>query len=363
MPNTDVDRRWPVVPLTLYLRILGVLGASSLVKIHGHKLPVVALKVIVGQLSSVFWNSIPSSPSAPVLAVFRKVYDIASKLLSPHIPVALVKDMHMFVHGSSQGVIVRLYYPTEPFHALPCIMWYHGGGFTLGSIDAYDHICCQLARQTQCVVASVEYRMGPEHSFPTAHEDCYAATKWIWAQRVSLGLSPTKPFAVAGDSAGGNIAITVPLQANLEPTTCDDALRIVSVVPIYPTVSAIGLFPSKREFFNGFPLGMPAIYWFILQYCPLRWQQLDWRMALIEADRSLLKCLPRTHLIVAEEDPLRDEILMFNDLLASLEVPVNMKRFHMKHGDFGHRFGMGMPSLQWAAMKLREDLHGPAARL
>merc|ERR1712228_222138 len=133
----------------------------------------------------------------------------------------------------------------------------------------------------------------------------------------------------------------------MDPAIDEDPLRIVSVAPVYPLVSCLGMFPSKREFFNGFPLGMPAIYWFILQYAPLRWQQRDWRVALLEADPKLLKSLPRAHLMVAEQDPLRDEILVFNDLLVSLDVPVDVKTFHLRHGEFGHRRGMGMPSLLW----------------
>jgi acetyl esterase len=108
------------------------------------------------------------------------------------------------------SIRARLYYPVEPNWAAPTptLVYFHGGGFVVGSIDTHDSLCRRLAADSGCAVASVDYRLAPEHKFPTAVHDAFDALAWLLAQAPSLGLDSTR-FAVGGDSAGGTLARTL----------------------------------------------------------------------------------------------------------------------------------------------------------
>ena len=125
---------------------------------------------------------------------------------SPHSKVAMERDVLIPVNGSE--VTVRLYRTTENEQPTPCHVYYHGGGFFVGTLDYNDGICRALATMLKCVVASVDYRLAPEHKFPAAPDDSYAALCWIAENASQLAIDPTR-ISVGGRSAGGNLAAVV----------------------------------------------------------------------------------------------------------------------------------------------------------
>ena len=132
----------------------------------------------------------------------RKAFDLLAQLsgLRPE-PVAKIEDR--LILGPAGQIPVRVYTPqgSAPF---PVLVFFHGGGFVIGSIELYEEFCRALTNGTGCIVVSIDYRLAPEHKFPAAVEDCYAATKWIAGNAEAIGGDPTH-IAVGGDSAGGNL--------------------------------------------------------------------------------------------------------------------------------------------------------------
>src|SRR5207344_170005 len=119
--------------------------------------------------------------------------------------VALVRDLQ--AHGLHGAIPLRLYRPlgSSETASLPVLVYYHGGGWVIGDLDTHDTLCRELANGARCTVVAVDYRMGPEHRFPAAVDDCLAATRWVHAHARELHLDATR-LAVGGDSAGGNLA-------------------------------------------------------------------------------------------------------------------------------------------------------------
>jgi len=134
---------------------------------------------------------------------------ILAGLGGPPDPVAEVEDIQIPVESGK--ITLRVYTP-EKDGVLPGLLYFHGGGWVVGSLDTHDSICRKLALGIRCVVVSVDYRLAPEHKFPTAAEDAYAATKWVAENAARINCSPER-LAVAGDSAGGNLAAVVCLMA------------------------------------------------------------------------------------------------------------------------------------------------------
>ncbi len=230
----------------------------------------------------------------------RKVVDEQSKLVVSMAkePVAEVRDLEVPV---AQGRIrARVYMPRRGGD-LPLVVYYHGGGFVFGSVETHDHICRRLARQADAVVVSVDYRLAPEHKFPTAVDDAYAALRWAADRAHEFGADPGK-IAVAGDSAGGNLAAVVSILDR------DSGQRLVrKQVLIYPVVNMTGIpTMSIAEYGVGEAafLSIEAMSWFGKQYLGRPEDAWDIRASPILAD---LRDLPPALIIIAEHDPLRDE--------------------------------------------------------
>jgi acetyl esterase/lipase len=147
--------------------------------------------------------------SAMPVAEARQTMEMLATMRAADAPVAAVVDRT--VPGPAGAIPVRIYRPngTAPF---PLLVYFHGGGWVLGSIATHDGICRSLAAGAGCVVVSVEYRLAPEHRYPAAAEDCYAATQWCAAHAAELGADAGR-LAVGGDSAGGNLTAVVALMA------------------------------------------------------------------------------------------------------------------------------------------------------
>jgi acetyl esterase len=214
-------------------------------------------------------------------------------------------------HGT---IPLRLYRPATDASAgrgagaaLPVLVYYHGGGWTIGDLDTHDVLCRELANASGCAVVAVDYRMGPEHRFPAAVDDCLAATVWVHRQAASLGLDARR-LAVGGDSAGGNLAAVVAVLAR-------DAgdLPIAWQLLIYPATDMRCVHDSHTTNGSGYLLTRETIAYYHDNYIDDPELDLDWRASpLLHAD---LAGLPPALVLTAGFDPLRDEGLDYANAL------------------------------------------------
>ncbi len=258
------------------------------------------------------------------IAQIRRTLDEVSRL-GPRPEVAAVKDLE--VPGPAGQIPVRVYRPSqEP--DLPVLVYLHGGGFTICSIETHDVTCRELANGAGCVVVSVEYRLAPEHRFPAAPEDCYAALAWVAGHAASLGVDPAR-LAVGGDSAGGNLSAVVALMARERggPRLCHQLL-------VYPVTDHAFDTDSYRENAQGPLLTREMMRGFWGHYLA---REEDGRHPFASPLRAPeLSGLPPAHVITAEYDPLRDEGEAYARRLAAAGVPVVQRRYDgMIHGFFG----------------------------
>ena len=215
----------------------------------------------------------------------------------PPRPVAEVQDLS--ASGAHGAIPLRLYRPAGIASPAPTLVYYHGGGWTMGDLDTHDSLCRDLADEGRCVVVSVDYRMGPEHRFPAAVDDVLAATRWLQAQAGTLGLDAQR-FAVGGDSAGGNLAAVVALAWRDGGESIPLKLQLL----IYPATDMRALAPSHTHNGQGYMLTSDTIAYFRGHYVdPADYS--DWRVSpLLHGD---LSGLPPALVITAGFDPLRDE--------------------------------------------------------
>ncbi len=255
----------------------------------------------------------------------RRLYKETRAILGPAVPdVAESRDLA--ADGPAGPIPLRLYrgFITQADAPLPVLMYFHGGGWTIGDLDTHDIVCRTLANKGRCAVLAVDYRMGPEHKFPAAVEDCVAATRWVAAQAGALGLDPAR-IAVGGDSAGGNLAAVVSLilrDAGGPP--------LVFQALVYPATDQRMDTGSHASFAEGYLLTRGNMLWFRDNYlAPADYA--DWRASpLLAAD---LARLPPAHIITAGYDPLRDEGRAYSDRLVAVGVPVVYECFEgMAHG-------------------------------
>ena len=222
-------------------------------------------------------------------------------------PVAEARHLH-----TDAGVPLRLYRPLDAGHgapARPVLVYFHGGGWTIGDLDTHDVLCRQLCAAAGIAVVAVDYRLGPEHRFPAAVDDCLAATRWVRREATALGIDGTR-LAVGGDSAGGNLAAVVALSlrdaADFEP-----AFQLL----IYPATDQRAGAPSHTTNGQGYLLTADSIAYYRGHYFadPAQWG--DWRGSpLLAAD---LGRLPPALVLTAGYDPLRDEGLHYADALSA----------------------------------------------
>jgi acetyl esterase len=225
--------------------------------------------------------------------------------------------IHKMTDIDAGGVPARLYKPNDEPN-LPLLVYYHGGGWVLGSVESHDSVCRAICMQAPCAVLSVDYRLAPEHPFPTPLVDCVNATRWAHLNASSIGCDPAR-IAIGGDSAGGNIAAAI---ANMQVIPATYQLLI------YPVTDCNLGHPSHRENKDGPFLTHAGMKWFVQHYVSDGGASLDDpRLSpLFESDANLA-AVPPTCVITAEFDPLRDEGDAYAAKLASLGVPVSHIRF------------------------------------
>ncbi|MDI3288047.1 alpha/beta hydrolase [Polyangium sp. 15x6] len=240
----------------------------------------------------------------------RRAYRERRGFTQPEPPaVAEVRDLHADApHGR---IPLRLYRPagTTTGTVLPGLVYYHGGGWTIGDLDTHDTLCRTLANGAGCAVVSVDYRLGPEHRFPAAVDDSLAATYWVQRNAEALGIDGTR-IAVGGDSAGGNLAAVVALAAR-------DAgdLGITFQLLIYPATDMRRIAPSHTTNGQGYLLTRDSITYYHDHYIGDPAHDLDWRASpLLHPSHENL---PPALVLTAGYDPLRDEGLQYAERLTA----------------------------------------------
>ena len=244
-------------------------------------------------------------------------------------PAVLTKDVS---YGADPQQFARIYTPTAVVGAgaqLPVIVYYHGGGWVIADVNVYDPTPRLLAKQLNAIVVSVEYRHAPEFKFPSQHEDAATAYRWVLANAASWGGNPAK-IALAGESAGGNLAVATAIYARDNGLTAP--LHILSV---YPIANSAMQLPSKVDAANAKPLNTPMLKWFGHYYSRTAADQMDPRINLVAAN---LSGLPPTTIINAEIDPLRSDGETLAQAMKKARVNVNQKTFPGVTHEF---FGMG----------------------
>jgi len=236
--------------------------------------------------------------------------------------VASVEERRIAV--SDTTLTVRVYRP-EPATTLPLLVYFHGGGWVIGSLDSHDGLCRALANAGRCVVVAVDYRLAPEHKFPCAVEDAYAATRWAASHAADLGADPRR-VAVGGDSAGGNLSAVV---TQLARDRGGPELRFA--VLIYPATDATMASPSIRDNGEGYLLTAEDMRWFYGHYLRTPEDALDPLASPLHAAR--FDGLPPAVVVTAELDPLRDEGEAYAARLQAAGAAVTLRRYPgMIHG-------------------------------
>lgn len=265
-----------------------------------------------GVLTAMAQNGIPAIHTlAPEQA--REAYISRRDIVQPAArAVGQVKDID--VAGPDGPITVRYYHPSGGTNLglLPALVYFHGGGFVIGSIESHDRLCRELCMQANCIVVSVDYRLAPEHRYPAAATDCLAATRWVHQHSAELGVDPSR-IAVGGDSAGGQLAAVTTLALRDDPT-----LNLAFQLLIYPVTDVLMTSDSIERNGEGYLLGKLDLRYFYEHYFDPK------------ADRSApmasplrapdLTGLPPAFVLTAGFDPLHDEGLAYADALSAAGV-------------------------------------------
>ncbi len=308
-----------------------------------------------------------SSPSIQTQSLLKKLnaenlppLDEASLKALQAMPVNIAK--HIFpqirkidtiaIPGPLGSIKARFYFPRiDKETPLPVFVFFHGGGWALGTLDEYESICQKICYQTPCLVISVDYHLAPQYKFPEPLNDCYTATQWIAERVQQFGGDPNR-LAIGGDSAGGNLAAAVTLMARDKKTP-----RIQSQVLIYPVLNHQFDTLSYFLFGNGYYLTRDIMQLFWKVY--LRHPHDGHHPYASPLQALSLAQLPPALMISAEFDPLRDEGLAYAWRLHQDRVPVTLKRYNTLHGfiNFEQELDVADQSLEEISRYLRQAFY------
>lgn len=228
---------------------------------------------------------------------------------------AVARVVNRLIPGPGGEIPVRIYSSVASPSAAPAVVFFHGGGWVIGDLESHDEVCRALAADAECVVINVDYRLAPEHRFPAAPDDALAAYRWVREHAAELGVD-TDRIAVAGDSAGGNLAAVVAQETKGETGPCYQVL-------IYPVTDLRCNSESYELFGDGFFLTKKGMEWFRGHYIE---HQSDWEnpraSPLLAADVS---GVAPAYVATAGFDPLRDEGRAYADKLAEAGVDVSYR--------------------------------------
>ncbi|MCB9640127.1 MAG: alpha/beta hydrolase [Myxococcales bacterium] len=264
------------------------------------------------------------APPKEKIPADRKTHEEGAAFLAGSRPKTVhVEERH--IEEGGHPLVMRIYRPNDAQGA--ALVYFHGGGWVVGSVVGQDGVCARLAHAAKCTVISCGYRLAPEHPFPAAFEDALRAYLWIYEHAQELSIQPDK-IGVGGDSAGGNLAAAVANQCKNQGLPAPKVQML-----IYPATDLSQEAPSYELFGEGYFLSRKRMRWFIEHYAPSAEQRQDPRASvLLEPD--LEKTSPAI-VMTAEFDVLRDEGLAYVQRLQDAQVPVVHLHFpHLTHGSF-----------------------------
>jgi acetyl esterase len=265
----------------------------------------------------------------------KESYEKGAEVLEvPKAELARVEDFTIPARDG-HAIPARLYAPGDGRH--PVLVYFHGGGFTIGSIASHDILCRELSRLTPCAVISVDYRLAPEFKFPVAFDDAWDAVQWIAANVREFGLDATR-LALGGDSAGGTLAAASAIMAR------DERMALALQLLFYPGVAENDDAPSHSNFARGLVLEKPHIDWFFDQFIP-RDQRGDWRFAPLNAPD--VEGVAPAWFGLAELDPLVDDCVAYADKLRLAGVAVDMEIYRGVTHEF-IKMGRALPEARQA---------------
>jgi acetyl esterase len=260
----------------------------------------------------------------------RAMGEAASPLLTGPLPDGVEISEHR-APGAEGDITVRRYRVEGAISPAPALVWFHGGGWVVGSLDTYEVLCAHLALAGGCTVLSVDYRLAPEHPFPAAVEDCLAAARWVSGTAELLDVDRRR-LALGGDSAGGNLATVVARHLkHLDPP-------FVGQLLVYPATEMGVENESTRAYGQDHYLTVDGMRWFGDQYAPDPADRLSPDASPLRADD--LEGSPPAHILVASHDPLRDEGIAYAEQLTAQGVPAELRVVE------GHLHGF----LRWQAV-------------
>jgi len=253
----------------------------------------------------------------------RILYDQASELVKGELTEVHAIEK-ISIPGPELEIPTLLYRPNAESE-LPILVYFHGGGYVIGSLASHDCVCRAICKEAQCIVISVDYRLAPEHKYPAAIDDAWAATQWVAANAKSVGGDENR-IAIGGDSAGGNLAAVVCLRAKTA-----SAPPLLFQLLIYPATEMNCIFPSHEEFGKGYRLTNDLIDWFYTHYFSPQDDLGHWQASPLNADNH---CdLPPAFVLSAGFDPLQDENTAYVGKLKKAGVVVKHSHYEtMMHG-------------------------------
>ncbi len=243
-------------------------------------------------------------------------------------PTVTTQDI---AYGADPMQYARVYRPAgvPAGKPMPVVVYYHGGGWVIADVNVYDATPRLMARQLAAIVVSVEYRHAPEAKFPAQHEDAAAAYRWVLQNAPSWGGDPAK-IALAGESAGGNLAVATAIYARDNGLTAP-----VHVLSVYPIANSDMSLPSRTDSANAKPLNTAMLKWFGYYYSKSMADQQDPRINLVKAN---LRGLPPTTIVNAQIDPLRSDGETLAQVMRAADVSVEQRTFPGVTHEF---FGLG----------------------
>ncbi len=278
---------------------------------------------VIALLTAIEAAADPAIDSIPLDVAREQVEKGYARMKIPKKHVGSVRNIK--IPGSAAEIPLRIYTP-EGLGPYPVILFFHGGGWVLFDLDAYDPICSHLCALSGCVVVSVDYRRSPEYKFPAATDDCLAATKWVSGKIATLHGDPGRIF-LAGDSAGGNLAAVTAMRIFNQ-----GGPAIKGQILIYPVTDYYK--PEKNSFFefaNGYSLTKDALIWFWDKY--LNSEEDSGNPYVSPLRATSLSGLPSSIVIVSGYDPLRDEAIAYAKRLEQEGVNVCLSVYEgMIHG-------------------------------
>lgn len=271
-------------------------------------------------LAKAFLEQISASPRPKIwevpIAAAREGFRATVKAFGPKdVPIGKVETIAM--PGPGGDLALRVYTPVAAGgEALPALVFFHGGGFVTGDFESHEATCRFLAGEGGCRVIAVDYRLAPEHKFPAAVDDAFAATRWIERNAVALGVDPNR-IAVGGDSAGGNLAAVVCLLAKAQ-----GGPKLACQLLLFPVTQFGSAFASMNAYATGYLLEKPTIDWCYASYAPPGTALSDFRLSPLLADNHA--GLPPAYVMLAGHDPLHDEGLAYAGKLDAAGVNVTL---------------------------------------